>query len=150
MDRLKEWLDVAQQYQTSTFWGHIFEKANLDQAEDLVNIQNRGGSSPSSYPAADVFMTDTHVIIFVEMPGVRKEDIQLSGSGSNLSIKGQVNLPIEGAVPVQQERALGPFEKTIPLPDTIDNKQVKATFINGLMMLNYPRSPDTHRNITIE
>lgn len=149
MDRLKEWLDVAQQYQTSTFWGHIFEKANLDQAEDLVNIQNRGGSSPSSYPAADVFMTDTHVIIFVEMPGVRKEDIQLSGSGSNLSIKGQVNLPIEGRTGAAGTR-LRAFEKTIPLPDTIDNKQVKATFINGLMMLNYPRSPDTHRNITIE
>ncbi|KHE67012.1 Hsp20/alpha crystallin family protein [Halobacillus sp. BBL2006] len=152
MDRLKEWLKIANQYQSGDFWNHVFDQeSNHPFAEDQVKEEVKSDLfDVKDYPKTDIFMTETHVVVFIELPGVEKENIHLSSSGTKLYVTVHVLPSITDAITVQAERVYGEHQRAIDLPHSVEGKYIHTSFSNGLMVLSYEKSREELKDIIIE
>ncbi|WP_082232578.1 Hsp20/alpha crystallin family protein [Halobacillus massiliensis] len=152
MDRLQEWMKVAQQYQgNSEFWTRIFDKESKNPfVDNFIKDEPDDDLRLRDFPRSDIYITDTHIVVIIEVPGVRKEDLHLSCTGSKLLINVKSIPPFQGVTTVLNERIYGEHERSIELPEAIDSSQLHTSFNNGLLVLSYPRHPETFTDITLE
>jgi len=92
-------------------------------------------------PVWDIKETDKGMIVHVELPGVKKEDIKVEVNEGLLTISGERNQEKheEGATWRRSERSYGQFCRSIPLGEGITEKDIKANFQNGVLELNFPK-----------
>lgn len=149
-EKLKKWMEVTQQHQNGKFWEMVFdehppEELSPDEDEDIT----RENTSLIKYPQTDIYLTDQEVILLMEIPGAKREDIFLSVSGNKLTVRGVIHSPAVNGVTVQNERLYGEFNRDIDLPEPTKSKHVMARFQNGLLIVSYPRTFTREENIII-
>ncbi len=89
------------------------------------------------YPAVDVLDEKDNVVINVELPGVKKEDIAVNIEDRVLTIKGErkfENKEKKGSYH-RQERSFGSFERSFCLSDDMQTDEVDADFKDGILKL---------------
>jgi len=92
-------------------------------------------------PAVDIFQTDQHeVVLKAELPGVKREDIDLKVENNTLTIKGERRQ--EKSVAKEHyhrvERCYGAFGRSFSLPNTIDSEKVRAEYRDGVLTVTLP------------
>ncbi len=94
--------------------------------------------------SADVWETAKLVIVRVEIPGMDKEDFDISIQGSALRIRGEKRAKSDGAAGLYSlmERAFGHFERTITLPQSIDEAQAEVSYQDGVLTVILPKTED--------
>lgn len=95
-------------------------------------------------PLVDVHETKDNILLQVELPGVKQEDIQVSVEGDTLTLKGERKR--EAEVKEDQyhriERSYGRFERSILLPSVVDPNRVKATYRDGVLEIQLPKKEE--------
>ncbi len=93
-------------------------------------------------PAADVKETDTAVFIYVELPGLHKEDVGVSLEAGVLTVSGERRFLKDDTKETYRrlERFYGKFSRSFRLPRTVEVGKVKASFADGLLTLELPKS----------
>lgn len=148
MDKLLRWRDLAQKMHGRDFWSAVFDSP---QTKDFMSGFLKTFDAESNYPRADVYQKETEIVVLIEIPGIRKEDVQLTVTGDRLQIKGTVHPPYPKHTNVTTERFYGPFERTIQLPEIVQKEGVSAKFVNGLLEVRLPRDlKATATSINIE
>lgn len=96
----------------------------------------------SAYPQLDIKETDKDVKVSVELPGMDEKDIQVSMTGNSLTIKGEKKEEKEEkeANYIRSERRYGMFNRVVQLPEGIDSNKATASFKNGLLEIEIPKS----------
>jgi len=94
-------------------------------------------------PALDLYQDNDNVVAVVELPGMRKEDIEISLQDGMLSISGERKdeSASEGATP-RTERFFGKFRRSVTLPTRVDVNQVKASYKDGLLTVTLPKAEE--------
>ncbi len=101
----------------------------------------------------EVFETSKELVIRVELPGVKKEDVDITVRDNYLVIKAEKKEEQEEDKEHVHivERVYGKFERVIPLPADIDTENAKATFKDGVLEIRFPKKSATQeRKIAIE
>jgi HSP20 family protein len=95
------------------------------------------------FPAVDVSETDKEVTIRAEVPGIAIKDLDISVSGTTLTITGQKDEQDEqkGEDFYQCERRFGSFRRVMDLPDSIDADKVTAESDNGVVTIHVDKKP---------
>ena len=93
------------------------------------------------FPMLDVTETADEFIVRLEVPGVHKENLDIKLTGTLLTITGRRDLMTEasGETYLRREREIGKFVRTIRLPALVTEKEVKATYQDGLLVLHLPK-----------
>lgn len=142
-DKIKQWIEMTQKYQNGRFWEMVFEEnppgTVLEEEGISSGRQKEKQHEAGKYPKTDIFLTDTDVILLVEIPGAIREDMVLSVSGNKLTIRGILHPPMINGTTVLNERKYGEFLRTIDLPEPAESKGMHARFENGLLIITYPR-----------
>ena len=116
---------------------------------DLSGQQIGGGV----YPPVNVFNGPEDMVVQCEVPGVKKEDLDLAITGETLVIKG-VKHPAANEDEVRferRERGSGQFSRTIVLPDKVDSAKIEAKLDNGILTIRLPKSEAARpRQITVK
>jgi HSP20 family protein len=115
--------------------------------------QYRDSAAASWVPAVDVFEEADSIRITAEVPGVKPEDIKISLEGNLLTIHGTKQQEAEERTERvhRYERMYGAFERTFTLPASVDPKDIKATYDNGVLTVTLPKSEKSKpRHIEIE
>lgn len=88
-------------------------------------------------PSMDMYETEEDVIIFAEIAGVEKENLELEVNSKAICIRGLriYQVPVENASYKLAEIFYGPFERTIFLPRPIDVEKVSASYQNGFLKI---------------
>ena len=99
--------------------------------------------------AAECWETAQSVIVKIEMPGMSKDDIDVSISRGSLRIHGERHSAgdHQGRLYHLMERAFGRFERTIPLPQNIDAAKAEVSYQDGVITVIAPKTkatPPTH------
>ena len=94
------------------------------------------------------------LLIEADLPGVRKEDLNVRVEQDAVVIEGQRRQQFEREEQgiYHTERSYGSFHRVIPLPEGVDTEQAKATFRDGVLDIELP-APKTRqrgRTLTIE
>jgi len=95
-------------------------------------------------PNVDIFERGNELVILIELPGVKKEEIELVISDDRLIVKGEIKKP-EGVKEedyILNERSYGSFTRSINLPADIDKSSVKASFNNGILEISMLRKEE--------
>ncbi|RKX76058.1 MAG: Hsp20/alpha crystallin family protein [Spirochaetes bacterium] len=86
-------------------------------------------------PLSNIYEEKGDVIVKVEMPGVSKNNIDISIDGQNLIISGQrESLESEGEF-LLRERRIADYYKVFTLDETVDRDKIDATMENGVLTL---------------
>lgn len=94
-------------------------------------------------PPADLKETDQAHILAVELPGLRREDVDLSVDGDTLVITGHKSEESDDAAATYRvsERRYGRFERVFPLPLDVDRGRIEAQFKDGVLRITLPKNP---------
>ncbi len=126
----------------------------FQQALDSLRASNWLDSSLSSsgaYPPLNVFRKGDDVVIIAEVPGLRKDDLNIEVRGRTIRIAGTktINYGEKGSLH-RAERSSGGFDRSITLPVEIDAEGVKAEYRDGVLALFLPRAEhDKPRTIRV-
>ncbi len=123
-----------------------FEVSNIsnligDKTEDLLGP----GHEPITHmPNADMYSTNVELTIEIEMPGVRKEDIEVLVNGGAVTIKAMKYdcLEDDKVNYVCMERVFGRIYRSVELPFPVDTAKIKALYKNGTLTISIPRIKD--------
>ena len=95
-------------------------------------------------PAVDIAETDKAFRITAELPGMKKEDVDISVSQGRLTIKGEKREEREEKEKgyYLSERRYGTFQRSFQLPSQADADRIEAKFDNGVLTLTVPKSAE--------
>jgi HSP20 family protein len=105
-------------------------------------------------PAVDIFETDAHdLVIKAELPGMTREDIEVTVENSTLVLKGEKKFDREVKEESYRriERSYGTFQRSFTLPNTVDASKVSAEFKHGVLTVKLPfREEAKPRTINVD
>jgi HSP20 family protein len=111
-------------------------------AEDMEDMLTHPGVDTVNHiPPVDMFSTSETLVLEVEMPGVRQEDIDIAFFNNILTIKGmKYECFKENKVNyVCMERGFGKLFRSIKISHPVDATEIKASFKNGLLTIRLPK-----------
>jgi HSP20 family protein len=88
--------------------------------------------------------TDKEILVEAELPGIDDNDISLSLQDGVLTIRGEKKLERDEEKENYRmmERRHGSFQRSVRLPDTIDEDNIEASFDNGVLKVRLPKRPE--------
>jgi HSP20 family protein len=125
--------------------------------DDLARIQERvnalfeeallgsglGGREPREpgtwEPAVDLLETAESYLLYAELPGVRRQDIELEVLDGALELTGTRQPLEEGRSFMRMERSYGPFRRRFALAQSVDPEAVRASFERGILKVEIPK-----------
>ena len=107
-----------------------------------------GGYGPGwpTFPRVDIMASDTQYMLEVEVPGLRKEDInvRVNDDEKSITIEGSFPAAIEQALEsVYTERRKVPgrkFERIVPLPGFVDKSKAGAKLADGILTVELTKT----------
>jgi HSP20 family protein len=132
-------------------------RANLN---DVAVLQNRLNSIFSDFarpegeseslaagnfiPAVDVYEDAQKLVLKLEVPGIRREDLNIHVEGRTLTVKG--DRKFEGEEKEENfhriERRYGSFVRSFTLPNTVDAERVEARSTDGVLSISLAKKPE--------
>jgi len=96
------------------------------------------------FPAVDVFEDKDNLMVKAELPGLKKEDIQISLDNGNLTLSGERKQEEkhQDADVYRSERWVGRFHRSVSLPCRVDADKIKATYSEGVLTVTLPKAEE--------
>lgn len=96
-------------------------------------------------PAVDLYESKDHFIAKAELPGMKKEEIDLSLHQGTLIISGErrVESNSSDADASRSERFFGRFQRSVDLPKPVDSNKVTATYKDGILTVTLPKTEES-------
>jgi len=96
-------------------------------------------------PALDVHEDKDNYVVRAEIPGLKREDIDVSLQDGALVIFGERKTEkVEAGVEVhRQERYYGKFQRALTLPEPVAADKVKADYKDGVLTITLPKTEET-------
>jgi HSP20 family protein len=95
-------------------------------------------------PPMEVFEKEDKYVVRAELPGMKREEIEVSIVEDTLTIKGEKKAESE----VKEEgyylceRCYGSFERSISLPTAVETGKAEASYENGVLEISLPKVPE--------
>ena len=93
-------------------------------------------------PALDLHQSTDNIVAVVELPGMRKEDIEISLHDGTLTIAGERKSETANDEAERSERYVGKFRRSITLPARVDANKVSATYRDGILTVTLPKAEE--------
>lgn len=100
--------------------------------------------SDSISPAVDVHETSEEIVVTAALPGTRAEDVEITMTGQNLTLRGEFKADdkIGRDQYLYRERRFGSFSRSIQLPVRVQGERADATFTDGVLTLRIPKAEE--------
>lgn len=137
-------------------WNPIREMAVLQNAMDRLFDETWGGMRPTiagNTMPIDVHETADAYTVVANMPGLDADQLNINWHDNKLTISVELPAPQipENTKVLLQERAFGKFARTLTLPLAVDADNVSAEYVNGVLTLILPKTPEVQpRKITVQ
>jgi HSP20 family protein len=95
-------------------------------------------------PALDIYEDKDNLFVKVELPGMKREDIDVSLHEGSLSVSGErkSEQKHEDADTYRAERLFGRFQRTVTLPTPVAADKVKAEYKDGILTVTLPKTEE--------
>lgn len=125
----------------------IFERLNQMQSEfdrffaDRSPLRRMSELSGTWAPRADVYEQNGSIVVKAELPGMKKEDIDVEFDDGDLVIRGERSTEekVEEKDYYRMERSRGSIYRRFPLPQGVTPEQIKANYSDGVLEVTVPK-----------
>jgi HSP20 family protein len=96
-------------------------------------------------PPVDIYEDEHKLVLKLEIPGIRQEDLDVRMENSTLSVKGERSFESEGKEENfhRVERRYGSFYRAFTVPNTIDPESIKAEYDAGVLRLELQKRAES-------
>jgi HSP20 family protein len=104
-------------------------------------------------PPVDIYETTDGVILKIELPGIKKEDVSVEIKDNVLTLKGErlIDPNINDENYYRKERSFGKFHRSFSLQDPLKSDLIKASFKDGVLTVEIPRPEEEKpKRITVD
>ncbi len=125
----------------------------LDDLEQLLDRLDTGiDVSMPRAASCDVVDHDDSYTVLVDLPGYDAEELEVTYSDGRLRIHGerQDSLDVEEDAYIRRERRRATVDRTVRIPDPIDEAAIAATYSDGVLEVTLPKAEDTTGGHEIE
>lgn len=129
-------------------WGSFRELEALHDEvnrlfQDTLSAARRHISGGAWSPPVDITEDDDKIVVSVELPGMKKEDIQIELTDDTLTIRGERKFEEESKDKYQRiERLYGRFQRSFSIGLPVKPGEVKATYKDGLLEITIPKAEE--------
>ena len=111
----------------------------------LLDLGSPGGLE-KGFPKVDIIDHDHEIEVQAALPGVKKEDMDVSINNQTITIRASTKeeKKVEGKY-FRREITRGEFQRTLSLPQNVDNEQVTASFKDGILKVTIPKTEKSKR-----
>ena len=125
------------------------------QVQEKKELVSKGEKTvPARYyvPSTDIFETDDALRVVMEVPGVDRKDIDIKVEEDILKVEARIDpSKYEGMEPLYTEYNVGHFARSFALSHKIDQQQIAATLVDGILTLMLKKVQETQpRRIEIK
>lgn len=127
-------------------WGNLRDKLNsLFEAPLGAGLGRMGELFTEWSPPLDLYQNNDNVVAVVELPGMQKDEIEISLHDDTLTIGGErrkESAGKNGEKAERSERFVGKFRRSITLPARVDANKVSATYRDGILTVTLPKAEE--------
>ena len=129
-------------------WSAFDQLTNIrDEINRLFESPHENGNSDAFNtwaPALDVYEDHDNLLVRAELPGMKKENIDISLHDNVITVSGERKneKKYEGSKTSREERFFGRFTRSIALPKQVDSDRVKATYTDGVLTVTLPKAEE--------
>ncbi len=98
-------------------------------------------------PSVDIFEEGDNMVVKAELPGIKKEDIDVSMTDNVISISGEKKREekVERKNYYREERSYGSFTRSFRLPAEVQTDKAKASFKEGVLEIRIPKTEEAKK-----
>lgn len=128
-------------------WGHAWDAFNdlereVDRLLESVNLTFQGFRLGRQFPLLNVYELEDEFLLTAELPGMRREDLELTVANGILTLTGERHDP-EG-IPEERfrrrERFRGTWQRSVSIPERVQEEKLTASFNNGILKIHLPKA----------
>jgi HSP20 family protein len=136
-------------------WSPVGELASLEIASlNRMFSELYGDRMGGWVPPVDIYQTEAReVVIKVELPDLKREDIGITFENNVLTLKGERTVPSDVHKDGfhRRERHYGSFERAFTVPGTLDGSRISATYKEGVLTIRLPQREEARpKQIAVE
>ena len=127
-----------------------------DRINRVFNEQlNRGeaeGTEKTWAPVVDILESESDLIVRAELPGIKREEIDVEVTSESLTIRGERKYDDQSKEKVLRvERAYGPFQRSFSIGVPVQPDKIKAAYRDGVLEIIVPKAEEVKpQKIAIE
>jgi HSP20 family protein len=119
------------------------QELQVQQKREVDKGQEATTPMRAFMPNADIFETEDVLTLVLEMPGVDRDNIDISVENGVLTVEGKINLgKYEGLQPVYGEYNVGPYRRSFRISSRIDQDKINAEMRDGVITLVLPKAEE--------
>jgi HSP20 family molecular chaperone IbpA len=119
------------------------QELQVQQKREVEKAQEATRPTRAFLPTTDIFETEDALTMVLEMPGVDRDNIEVSVENGMLTVEGKINFDkYEGLQPVYSEYNIGPYRRTFQISSRIDQDKISAEMRDGVITLVLPKSEE--------
>lgn len=115
---------------------------DFDSFFDDFSHAVRGTRQNGSFmaPACDIEETDKEFMLTFDMPGFKREDIQVEREGNSVTVSAKRERVTSDSKLHRSERQYGEYRRTFSLPDNVKGDDIVANYDDGVLQLTLPKA----------
>lgn len=138
-------------FQRPELWNSPFERlVNLREEINRLFDYPLGDLTESEFfnrwtPALDLYEDKDNLVVKAELPGMKKEEIDISLHDGSLTLSGErtVEEKWQDGEVSRSERFSGRFQRTLALPKAVEANKVKAVYRDGILTVTLPKTEES-------
>jgi HSP20 family protein len=116
----------------------VQEKREVDKGQEATT------ATRAFMPNADVFETEDDLTVVLEMPGVDRENINITVENGLLTVEGRINFgKYDGLQPLYSEYNVGPYRRSFRLSSRVNQEKISAEMRDGVITLVLPKAEES-------
>lgn len=124
-------------------WSHLRDDLNSLFELPWGTFGRQGQLFSGWSPALDLYQNNDNIVAVVELPGMKKEEIEISLHDGTLTIAGERKSEASnGETAERTERFVGKFRRSIALPTRVDASKVTASYRDGILTVTLPKADE--------
>jgi len=117
------------------------QELQVQQKREVEKAQEATRPTRAFLPNADIFETEDALTVVLEMPGVDRDNIDVSVENGLLTVEGKINVnKYEGLQPLYSEYNIGPYRRSFRISNRVDQDKIRAEMRDGVITLVLPKA----------
>ena len=119
------------------------QELQVQQKREVDKAQEPTRPMRAFVPTTDIFETEDALTVVLEMPGVDRDNIEVSVENGVLTVEGRINFDkYEGLQPVYSKYNIGPFRRSFRVSRRVDQDKISAEMRDGVITLVLPMAEE--------
>ncbi len=122
----------------------------MTEMERELNAIRKEYTQDYKMPVMDMYETDNELVVIMELPGVKKEDIVLNVTPSTLEVTAELKEEKEDNRKYhKKERIIRKYYRSITLPTKVSVDNVDAKYENGMLIVRFKKEAGEKKRVEI-